>query len=76
MDNRVMRNIVDTLFPTNELRRNTLNTEVLPFSAEELKVVAVGLKSGKAPGPDGIRPEVIREIAIQRPKILLKVYNA
>ena len=51
MDERVMRTIMDTLFPTHELtnerRRNKLNTEFLPFTAEELKVAAVGLKPGK-----------------------------
>ena len=80
IDQRVMRNIVDTLFPTHEpanrRSQNTPNTEFLPFSAEELKVAAVGLKPGKAPGPDGIPPEVIREIAKQRPELLLGMYNA
>ena len=38
MDGRIMRNIVDTLFPTHELtnerRHNTLNTEFLSISTE------------------------------------------
>ena len=46
MDERIMRNIVDTLFPTHELAKerwwNMLNTELFTFSAEGLKV-AVGL---------------------------------
>ena len=68
MDERVMRNIVDTLFPTHEsANERRQNTEFLPFSTEELKAAAVGLKPGKTPGPDGIPPEVMREIASQRP---------
>ena len=38
---------------TNGRRRNTLNTEFLPFSAEELKLAAVGLKPCEALGPYG-----------------------
>ena len=69
MDERVMRNIVDTLFSThqliNERRRNTLNTEFLPFFTEELKVAAVGLKPGKALEPDGIPPKIIRKLPVK-----------
>ena len=76
MDERVMRNIVKTLFPTHELanerRDYTLNTELLSFSAEELKLAAVRLRPGKPPGPDDIPPEVIRE----RPELLMRMYNA
>ena len=49
-------------------------TEFLPFSSEARKVV--GLKPGKALGSDGIPPEVIREMASQKPVLLLRMYNA
>ena len=70
MDEQVMRNIIDALFITHVL---ALNTEFVSFSAEELKVAAVGPKPGKAPGPDSLSPEVIREIVSQSTELLL--YN-
>ena len=80
MGERVMRNVVNTLFPTHELsserQQNTLNTEFLPFSTQELKAAAVGLKPSKAPGPDGIPPEIMRGITGQKPEFLLEMINA
>ena len=49
---------------------------MVTFSAEELKVAVIGLNPSKAPEPDGIKPKVIREIASQRPELLLRMYNA
>ena len=60
MDEQVMRNIVDALFSIHEL-----NVKFLPYSAEELKVAAVGKKSVKHTG-----------LASQRPELLLGIYNA
>ena len=56
----------------NARRQNTLNMEFLPFSAGELELAAVGLKPGKAPGPDGIAPQVMRKIGNQTPELQLK----
>ena len=53
-----------------------LNTKFLLISAEELKVATVGLKPGKAPGPDGIPPKVMGKIANLRPEILLRMYKS
>lgn len=80
MDEVTMRNIVMSLFPTHETRMDTLETEGIiqldEFTTRELQIAAQGLKSGKSPGPDGIPAEVIKEIALQRPQILLKMYNS
>ena len=71
--------IVNILFPIHELanerQQKMVSTKFLSFPAEELKVAAVGLRPGKAPGPDGVPPKVIREIASQRPELLLRIYN-
>ena len=80
MDERVMRNTVDTLCPTHETaikrRQNTNNTEFLPFSAEELKVAAVELKPRKALRRSGIPPKIMQAIGSQKPDLLLGMYNA
>ena len=80
MNERVKSNILNALFPTHELanerRQNKLNTEFLPFSTEELRTAVVDRKSGKAPGSDGIPPEVTRKIASKKSVLLLGICNA
>ncbi|XP_073821380.1 uncharacterized protein [Musca autumnalis] len=78
MDVETMGNIVNTLFPTHETRvETTTNVHVTPtmFTMEELKLAATKLKNNKAPGPDGVPSEVLKEIAEARPNILLNMYN-
>lgn len=79
MDEETMRHIVVSLFPTHEDRGDTMVAEgaiqLTPFSLLELQTAAKGLKNGKAPGPDGIPAEVLKEIALYRPQMLLKMYN-
>ncbi|XP_053960468.1 uncharacterized protein LOC128864739 [Anastrepha ludens] len=74
-----MENIVNTLFPTHDLRadREYIEENDLPpsFTVEELKAAAATLKNNKAPGPDGIPSEVLKVIANERPQVLLNMYN-
>ncbi|CAH2089107.1 unnamed protein product [Euphydryas editha] len=74
----IMNNVVAELFlkhPPREKRNYTNSGEVSPFTVKELQNAARTLKSGKAPGPDGI-PTVIKIIAQDFPDLLLNVYNA
>lgn len=79
MDESTMQNIVTTLFPTHDTRADDRAHEDMSnltlFTEEELKESARKLKSKKAPGPDGIPAEVLKEIANTRPEILLNMYN-
>lgn len=45
------------------------------FTLEELWSAIGKIKTGKAPGPDGIAPEVIREICLALPEEVLDVMN-
>lgn len=74
-----MERIVDALFPTHRARdqERPLNTtdEVPLFTVEELRSAAGSLQSKKAPGPDGIPPEVMKAVARSCPQLLLNMYN-
>lgn len=80
MDEDTMQNIVNTLFPKHNMRTDDSeahpNSNIRLFSIEELQTAARSLKNNKAPGPDGIPSEVIKEIAANRPNILLRMYNS
>lgn len=80
LESDVVTNIVDSLFPTHPLQPATVeNTdrEPLPlFTEDELKAAAKSLKANKAPGPDGVPTEVLKLLAIERPNILLSMYNS
>lgn len=71
--------IVDALFPTHKVRAlegpSGIVGEVPLFSAEELAQASGSMQNGKAPGPDGIPTEVLKEIARFRPQLLLNMYN-
>jgi hypothetical protein len=45
------------------------------FTTDELRAAALKLRPGKAPGPDGIPPEVIRLLAEVVPRTLLSLMN-
>lgn len=74
-----MAQIVRSLFPTHhslEIEPTSAEDIHIPlFTTEELIAAASKLKSRKTPGPDGIPPEVIKEIAHKRPELLLKTFN-
>lgn len=79
LEEATMENIVNTLFPTKELIQNEdpfPNDDPVPlFTETELKSAARALKNKKAPGPDGIPAEIIKNIAEERPQLLLEMYN-
>lgn len=79
LEDRVMYNIVSSLFPDHEVRRDSpiLICEDPPlFTEDELRDAASSLKNNKAPGPDGIPVEALKLIADVHPQILLSMFNA
>lgn len=50
--------------------------EPTPFSIAEVIMAARRLPSGKAAGPDGIIPEILKAIAIHKPEIILQTFNS
>jgi hypothetical protein len=46
-----------------------------PFTVKELKDAGNDLPRGKAPGPDGVPDEVLREIVMIHPSLLLLTFN-
>ncbi|KAH0818472.1 hypothetical protein GEV33_004319 [Tenebrio molitor] len=46
-----------------------------PFTVEELKAAAERLRTGKAPGPDGVPPEVVKLAVTTAPEEILQVMN-
>lgn len=80
MDEEIMDNIVNTLFPTHPPRLDDLDNVTTSglrlFTEQELEAAAARLKANKAPGPDGIPVEVLKEIVNKRPRFLLNMYNS
>ena len=74
-----MREIVRALFPKHEKRSEIalpIGDEAIPlFSIEELQLAAKRLHPGKAPGPDHIPNEVLREIVETWPELFLETFN-
>jgi len=63
-------------FPINDRPKEKNGEGVLQqFTAEELKAAAGRLKSGKAPGPDGIRPEAVKAAVKAVPDKMLELFN-
>jgi hypothetical protein len=78
MSEEAMAAEAERLFPTgNEPHRNLIIRDgpPRPFGLEEIEKAGRRLKSGKAPGPDGIPSEVIKDIAAEYLKILAKAAN-
>lgn len=79
MDEKTMENIVNTLFPTHDVLTDIPaedTSDMTPFTVDELMLAARKLKNRKAPGPDGIPAEVLKEIAGTHPELLLNMYNS
>lgn len=79
MNAECMTHIVNELFPTHPLLTKEQVEdvgEIPPFTEEELKAAVTSLRSGKAPGPDGIPSEALKSATCVCPEILLRMYNA
>lgn len=72
------REIACLLFPrvTDSWDKIGEIADVDPFTLEELNTAAVKMKSGRAPGLDGIPPEAIKEVAKIVPEWLLDMMNS
>nr|CAI5853259.1 unnamed protein product [Callosobruchus analis] len=68
--------VIRELFPTilDVWEKEAAVDEVEPFSLKELEG-AGKLKSGKAPGPDRIPPEVVKDLVLSAPHVLLGLFN-
>lgn len=71
--------IADKLFPQHPLidwQLDTVEPDDIPlFTMDELLQVCLEIPRGKAPGPDNISPEIIREFILTTPDFFLKVLN-
>lgn len=79
MEPNMMGKIIEDLFPRHTRRpprENWTPSPAPPFTTEELQNAASTLKTGKAPGPDGVPTSVIKAIAMKCPNVLLAMYNA
>ena len=79
-ETRLINAIVDGFFPEHPPREETpyesVRQEDIPaFTKAQLRIAIRSLKSGKAPGPDGIPVEVFKAIVSRSPETLLNVYN-
>lgn len=70
---------VDRLFPKHPINRwqeiLITENEVQPFETAELQLAAARMKAKKAPGPNSIPPEVLKEVATKNPDVVLSVMN-
>lgn len=79
-DPSTARRIVSGLFPSHETMTEEQveddGLEIPLFTEAELYKATSSMKSGKAPGPDGIPAEILRLTGNHRPEILLDMFNA
>lgn len=71
--------IVNTLFPTvqhTDWTFPSFDPDSIPlFTLEDLADVSLRMKNKKAPGPDGIAPEIVKQVVNACPDYILKVLN-
>lgn len=69
--------IVQELFPQgiNQNRKPQITVPIKLFTIEEMQEATKKLKNKKAPGPDGITPEIIKTATKAIPNTFLNMYN-
>lgn len=70
--------LTEYLFPRSEDRWNRgqkIHSDIPPFTREELISSAALIKSGRAPGPDGITPEAVKSAVVAVPEAFLNILN-
>lgn len=74
---QTMEEVVDHLFPIHQQVIFICDRSVIftNFSIEELRAACGKLKQNKAPGPGNIPPEIIKEVTLNKPEYVLRVYN-
>lgn len=72
-----MRAIITALFPVHDpvTWQPPMVRDIPLFTQEELQIATERIKCKKAPGPDGIPPEVIKTVAEHFPELILRVMN-
>lgn len=76
LEGQELKDTVDTLFPNRPIpiwTRNDIEGEIPNIKTEEVLLAAKALKDKKAPGEDGIPPEVVKIAAKCRPEIIAEV---
>ena len=71
--------VAQSLFPTHPTiswAQDEWTGEVTPFSESEIQAAADRIKIGKAPGPDGIPPAVVRIFLRTQPKAATALMNS
>lgn len=71
--------IANKLFPQHRIEdwclEATNEADIPPFTIDELLKVCVDIKSSKAPGPDGIGPEICKILLKSAPDFCLQLFN-
>ncbi|XP_014215773.1 uncharacterized protein LOC106644661 [Copidosoma floridanum] len=78
MEPSLLERVVSCLFPEHPTRRreNISVGQVPLFTLEELRSVASETPGHKAPGLDGVPSEVLKIIAVEKPHVMLDMFNA
>lgn len=77
MTSEFRKGVIATLFPFTREPLIPTEIDLNPplITANEIKMAANGLKTGKAPGLDGIPAEAVKELASLRPELVRVIFN-
>lgn len=72
-----LEEVAGHLFPTHQqlLFNRDVNSPFNDFSVEEVRTAAGKLKNNKAPGPNNIPSDIIKQVALLKPDYIMSVYN-
>ncbi|XP_057666774.1 uncharacterized protein LOC130900280 [Diorhabda carinulata] len=65
------------LFPTKKKEKfqKESDADIPLFTTEEILAAAKEIKQGKAPGPDGLPPEIVKTLITTQPDLIKTVFN-